>query len=157
MDDDDKLIEHVRSIKPAAARKLASLPGETLHVDDPLIIEAAWGPRRVSRRTRGIPLQAYPEKVSAHRKLWERWLAQDQPYISVVIAKKKAQARIDAALAASGPAEDEPMYTVPQDEIDDLLAERAELRAEKRFAEADRIRDYLTRHGVEVQDGKVKT
>ena len=154
--DDVDLVEHVRQMKPEALRRLAALPGRNLSVTDPVIIEAAWGPRRVSGRSRGMALRAYPTQVGAARELWERWLAEDHADVSIVIAKKRAQARIDAALgyASKEPdvAEPEPLAGLTQDEIDDMLAERAELRAARKFAEADRIRDYLVHHGVEVQD-----
>ena len=136
------------------------LYGDVFDVTDPSIIRAAWGPRRVSSRRRGMDIAAYPKRVSAARSLWEQWLAETRPE-TIVIAKKKAQARIDAALgrAQGDPetAETEPSVSITQDEIDDMLAERADLRAARQFSEADKIRDYLVRHGVEVQDGKVKT
>ena len=182
--DDAALIDRVRKLKPYALRLLdTGGPGierdplwagdyrldlpepERRHkglvrVTNSLVIEAAWGPSRVSSRTRGMTLSAYPGEITAALGSWKRWLSEDRNYVSIVIAKKKAQARIDAALgrAQGDPeaVEPDPLVSITQDEIDDMLAERADLRAARQFAEADRIRDYLVRHGVEVQDGKVK-
>ena len=135
------------------------LYGDVFEITNPDIIRGAWGSRRVSSRRRGMAVAAYPKRVTAARVLWERWLSETRPE-TVVIAKKKAQARIDAALGrAQGDPEavkPDPPVSITQDEIDDMLAERSDLRAARQFAEADRIRDYLVRHGVEVQDGKVK-
>ena len=139
-------------------------PGEIITVTDPALLALAWGNRRVSSRTRGMDVSAYPASVTAHRDLWARWFAEVAAYLDrdiVVIAKKKAQARIDAALGRNSGdpemAEAEPTIPITQNEIDDMLAKRAELRAARDFAAADRIRDYLLAQGVEVQDGKVKT
>jgi len=106
-----------------------------------------------------MKLSAYPESVGAMLLLWMDWLYQDKNYVSIVIAKKKAQARIDAALGrVSGDPEmatNDPGTALSQDEIDDLLAERAELRAARQFADADKIRDYLVAKGVQVADQRV--
>ena len=157
--DDEALIERVRQLKPKAADAISAMPSEVLTISDPVIIEAAWGPCRVSSKTRGMVLNAYPASLTAHKKMWERWIAEDRPYVSIVIAKKKAQARIDAALGhvQGGPEafDAEPSVTITQEEIEDMMAERADLRAARKFAEADKIRDYLFRHGVAVKDRRI--
>lgn len=144
-----------RSDLPDSERRHKGL----LRVTNPLVIEAAWGPRRVSKRLRGMTLLAYPKEFSATPAMIESWITDERPYASIVIAKKKAQARIDAALGRvqidPEAAEAEPPDAITQDEISDMLAERVELRAARQFADADKIRDYLTRHGVAVQDRKV--
>lgn len=130
-------------------------------VTDVDVIAAAWGERRVSSRKRGMDLRSYPASVTAMRSLWLLWYddiaGSRKEY--VVIAKKKAQARIDAAL---GRTSNDP-ETVARDsgtamsqgEIDALLTERDALRAARRFADADKIRDYLVAKGVQVADQKV--
>jgi hypothetical protein len=157
---DEELIEHIRSIKPIAIKMVNQMPDEVLTITDPLIIEAAWGPRRVSSRTRGMKLEAYPKEVSAHKSLWQHWLNQDRPFVAVVIAKKRAQARINAALGVNSQDPEEqtqdPETKLSQEEIDDLMQEREELRASRKFSDADKIRDYLTANGVEVADQKIK-
>ena len=131
-------------------------------VSDPEMIRAAWGDRRISGRTRGVHLSAYPESVAATRQVWLDWFdfhAARPGLVKIVIAKKKAQARIDAALGRmSGDpefAEPPPKTSITQEEIEDMLAERAELRQQGLFADADRMRAYLTEQGVRVQDQKV--
>ena len=141
-----------------ALQKIMSMPDGVLTIDDPEIIQAAWGPRRVSGRTRGMDLAAYPKSVTAAKGLWARWVQEVRP-MTTVIAKKKAQARIDAALAhtRANPEDQqtEPASAITQDEIDDMLTERLELRAAKQWADADKIRNYLVAHGVTVSDDKV--
>jgi cysteinyl-tRNA synthetase len=111
-----------------------------------------------------MEIRAYPESVTAAPDLWVRWfkdVADNPKRVTIVIAKKKAQARIDAALGrvSADPemVESEPTMRITQAEIDDMLDERAALRAARDFAAADRIRDYLLAQGVEVQDRKVNT
>lgn len=156
---DQELIDRRNRLIPEARKILADLPGDIIDTDNPIVIEAAWGPRRVSGRTRGMSLYAYPSRVMAARGLWEDWLNKPKPYVGIVIAKKKAQARIDAAMGRTGldpeMAAPEPLAAITQEEIDDMLAERDELRAARDFVAADKIRDYLTRHGISVADRKV--
>ena len=129
-------------------------------VSDIDLLKAAWGNRRVSSRTRNMDISAYPKAVTAHPELWRDWFKRvsANPDIDyVIIAKKKAQARIDAALGSSFDTEQSqsvPMTPITQDEVEDMLAERLELRAEKRWADADKIRDYLVAHGIQVRDAK---
>jgi hypothetical protein len=133
---------------------------DSLKFVDPLIIKAAWGPRVTSSKTRGMNLQAYPDKVGAGKGLWIAWISRKKDYVSVVIAKKKAQARIDAAIGIKHDdpemAQAEPLAPITQEEIDDMLAEREELRASKDFEGADKIRDYLLKQGVIFSDKKIK-
>lgn len=104
-------------------------------------------------------LQAYPSELGAQKGLWVDWVNTNRNYVSVVIAKKKAQARIDAAMGIkhSDPemAQSEPLSPITQEEIDDMLAEREELRAAKDFEGSDKIRDYLIKHGVVISDKKI--
>jgi len=157
---EEGLVEYVRSIKSEAKRRLSLLEGDYIEVSDPTIIQAAWGPRRASSRDRGMKLRAYPNKVSAVRSVWERWLGEERDFISVVIAKKKAQARINAALGfiPSDPemVESEPTTDLTDEEIEDMLAERLELRKKKMFEEADKIRDYLLFNKVDVRDMSIR-
>jgi cysteinyl-tRNA synthetase len=125
------------------------------------LIVAAWGKRRASSRNRGMEITAYPKTVAAAKKLWLDWFDRvqaGQPEM-VVIAKKKAQARIDAALGQTrgDPEyfEAEPQSKITQEEVNELLAERELLRIERDFHSADKIRDYLAANGVVVSDAKI--
>jgi hypothetical protein len=131
-------------------------------VTAPDMIRAAWGNRRVSSRNRGLQIEAYPREVWASRGCWLAWFDNVQANpdrVFTVIAKKKAQARIDAAMGRVSVdpemAETVPLEAISGEEIEDMLAEREELRAARQFADADRIRDYLVAQGVVVQDRKV--
>jgi cysteinyl-tRNA synthetase len=46
---------------------------------------------------------------------------------------------------------------IDKDEIERLINERNRLRKEKKYAEADKIRDKLSEMGIVIQDGKEKT
>ena len=153
-------INAVMRLKPLARQSVSQLPEGVHTITDPEIIRAAWGPRRVSSRNRGMDLDAYPKSVTAAKGLLLDWINNPVSQIRVVIAKKKAQARIDAALGFNALSdaemhEPEPIAKISQEEIDDMMQERVELRTARKFAEADKIRDYLVRHGVNVQDKKV--
>ena len=158
-ENDMRLVERVRELRPIAIAMVAKMPNEVLQIRDPLIIEAAWGPRVTTSRTRGMDLRAYPSKIEAHKELIMRWLTNPGDRVKVVIAKKKAQARIDAALAHTYQTPEdqraEPVAPITQEEIEDMMAKREELRAARLFADADKIRDYLVAHGVTVSDAKV--
>ena len=123
------------------------------------ILRLAWGPRRVtrSRRYDTTGVSAYPNCVGGTAGLWREWIISGigkwlRWEWQIVIPDTKAEARIRAAVQdldqpAPPPAPD-------QGEVDALIAERAQLRAAKRFAEADAIRDRLTAMGIEVKDAK---
>ena len=106
-----------------------------------------------------MDLQAYPDKVGAGKGTWIDWINHKKDYVSIVIAKKKTQARIDAAMGIKQKdpemAQAEPIAPITQEEIDDMLAEREELRAAKDFIGSDKIRDYLVKHGIVVSDKKL--
>ena len=126
-----------------------------------VLIRAAWGPRRASSRTRyGEVTELYPPSVSCTCGLWWMWIKESIPRrlrgeYQIVIQKPKAKARIAAAVAnAERPVTHQPVGP-SDDEINDLLAQRAALRAERRFKEADEIRDRLVSMGVSVADGPV--
>ena len=158
---DDLLAWHGENVARIRAEFVARYGDSrrVIRVSDPEIIRAAWGPRRISSRRRGLDIPAYPVDVSAAYGLWLDWFDQAYDSVAIVIAKKRAQARIDAALGrVSGDpemAESVPQRTISEDEIEDMLAEREALRAARQFADADKIRDYLVSQGVVVQDGKV--
>ena len=151
-------LEILKSIKPDP-----SYNGDILTITDPFVIGAAWGPRRVSSRQRGMDVKDYPERITAHRNMWVNWIEEPRNFITIVIAKKRAQARIDAAMGNTSLAnaidpeswQPEPTAPITQEEISDMLSEREELRAAKNFMAADRIRDYLIQHGVTVSDRRV--
>lgn len=151
-------LEILKSIKPDPGYN-----GDILTITDPFVIAAAWGPRRLSNRRRGMDVKDYPERITAHRNMWVDWIERPRNFITIVIAKKRAQARIDAAMGntSSESAVDpeswqsEPTAPITQEEIIDMLSEREELRAAKNFMAADRIRDYLIQHGVTVSDCRV--
>lgn len=124
-------------------------------ITDPAIIKAAWGERRTSRKKRGMELNAYPTSVTAHHGLWLAWFdsvdREAEPV--VVIAKKLAKARVKASMAPL----EEPQATpvkLNDSEVQSLLAERLRLRADKQFEAADKIRDYLVAHGIQISDAK---
>lgn len=160
---DAELIRQINFRRPMALAMLRRMPDGVLTIRSRFIITAAWGPRRTSARTRGRELSAYPPYVTAAKGLWETWLSLPRDHVQIVIAKKLAQARIDAALRNSGLARDpetieqEPAGKITEAEIADILAEREELRAARDFARADMLRDYLVGHGVSVADQKVRT
>lgn len=163
MQSDEELLAEIARIKPIAKDIVGAMPDGVLAISDPLIIRAACGPRRISSRSRGLDLNAYPNEVSAGKGLWLDWISTPKTSVQIVIAKKLAQARIDAALKNSGifrdpeTVEREPASEITDEEVSDMMDERAELRRERRFAEADMIRDYLVRHGVDVSDKSLKT
>ena len=156
---DEELLQKWREQVPYQLTKVLALPEGVLTINDPQIIEASWGPRRVSSRTRGTQVNAYPTEVTASKGLWISWLKQPRDYVSVVIAKKLAQARIDAALGLKSLDPEaptvNPMSQITEEEVEDLLEERKELRAARLFEDADKIRDYLLKNGVSVADQKV--
>lgn len=149
------LLEKVNAMKPAARAAIDALPDGIHTISDPAIIMAAWGARRVSGRRRGMDVCAYPGQVTAAKSLWLQWIDTPQCEVGIVIAKRKAEARIRAALVGAGQFALEAPQAAPQSEIDALLARRAELRSERRFAEADAIRDHLAAMGVQIADGKI--
>lgn len=134
---------------PAALRKSFY----SIRVTDPLVIEAAWGPRIVTSRTRGMHLTAYPAEVQATLRVWIDWLAMKKSHVSVVIAKKPAKKRVKSALKTAQKIAQPPV--IPKEETQRLLQKREELRAQRRFVEADEIRALLTQHGNTVADKKV--
>jgi hypothetical protein len=157
---DAALVRLARFQRPHAARLVMDMPNEVLTVSDPFIIEAAWGPRVVTSRTRGMALEAYPKTITAHKRLWLSWLlVRPDDRTKIVIAKKKAQARINAALGkrSSDPEDQtqEPAGKITDEELSELLAERQDLRAARNFEAADKIRDYLIAHGALVADSKI--
>ena len=156
---DKKLIDEVNELKSKARKSVENMSDGLLTISDQTIIKAAWGPRVTSSRTRGMVIHAYPSEITAHKKLWISWIDEVKDYVTVVIAKKKAQARIDAALSLvhKDPElqQPEPISKISQEEIDDMIAERRELREAKDFVSADKIRDYLISHGVIMSDKKI--
>lgn len=145
----------------AELQKIMEMPDGVLTIDDPETIRAAWGKRVTTSRTRGMDIQSYPQVVTAAKALWVRWIKEmgSDHRTRVVIAKKTAQARIDAALGYVSRDHQvltaDPGTALTDAKVSDLLAEREGLREERRFDEADKIRDYLIAHGVTVVDAKV--
>ena len=130
-------------------------PSEVINVQCPALIQIAWGRRRVSSRASG-GTKAYPSSLTASRRLWRDWInrALAFDFESIVIDQHRATARIEKMIEGIGADDDQP-EAMPQSEIDRLTAERVRLRAERRFAEADEIRDALIAAGVTVADGAI--
>ena len=128
----------------------------TLH--DGFLLRWAWGPRRVTSNTRYGKLDsAYPTSITAGLGLWMQWFRRgSRDWLlqrwTIVVPPSKANARIQNALKTSISNEELPTESI---DIAALTAERAKLRAEKRFTEADAIRDKLIAAGVEVSDSSV--
>lgn len=114
-----------------------------------------WGPRRATSSKRYGKVKAYPRSVTASHSLWwkwfklslKEWLTYD---LKVVFQKPEATKRIQDQLKTQ---EQKPLLT--PSEIQVLLEERENLRKEKKFLEADAIRDKLKEAGVEVKDSKI--
>ena len=120
---------------------------------NPALIRIAWGPRRATSSTRyGTVESAYPREVTASLSLWAQWVRSGLwRWLTwrwqVVVPPSRAVARVREAIAGvSKPG-------LGDDEIARLTAARAAHRAAGEYAEADRIRDHLRAHGVEVRDG----
>lgn len=127
-------------------------------VKNQFFIAWAWGPRRATSRKRyGAVESLYPSAVTASHKLWLSWLMRGTKdwlfdNVAIVTPHRKATARVKNAI------KDIPVEvnkSADSDEIAALMAKRQELRAEKKFAEADEIRDRLQSLGVAVKDGKI--
>jgi len=123
------------------------------------LIALAWGPRRVTSSTRYGTTKAYPSYVTASHSLWFSWLKSGaikwlKSTETIVVPDSRATARIQAAL--EGSQKKEPTYTLDQDTIDALLKKREELRLQRKFVEADEIRDKLLKAGVSVSDQKIQ-
>lgn len=136
-------------------RRILQAGNGVVTITEPEVIRAAWGSRRTSNKRRGMDVKAYPPKVTASVRLWLQWFDAAPQGEVVVIAKKKAQARIEASLAHLDQGEAAPKEKLADDDVQALLSRRMELRASKDFAEADKIRDYLVSVGVTVSDEAV--
>lgn len=135
-------------------------------ITDPLIIRLAWGPRRVtsSKRYGGLsPDQAYPDELTAAEGLWMDWIIAGverwrEGEWRIVVPDTKAEARIlDQLQDILGEPKESPNESpaLSDEEIEALIAKRDALRAEKKFSEADAIRDRLTESGVAVADQRM--
>lgn len=124
-----------------------------------ILLRAAWGPRRVTSKKRyGAVDAAYPPSVAAHWRLWFRWARAGIPRwitgpVQIVIPATKAEKRIQDALTNTT---DNPAQPGLSDaEVKRLQDKRAALRNQKRFKEADEIRDKLISMGVVVSDAPI--
>ncbi len=134
-------------------------------VTDPFLIRLAWGPRRVTSSKRyGTlkPEDAYPTSISASDTLWMEWIINGierwrNDEWAVVIPETKAEARIREQIVDLLPEPEPEPDTISDEEFDRLMEERASLRKERKFEEADRIRDHLEAHGRKVLDAKIES
>lgn len=125
-------------------------------ITDEDIIKQAWGVRRTSARS--VDARAYPKAITASHVLWLVWFddihsKKDGGQVKIVIDKKKAEARILSQITEIK--DEEPQPKLQKSVVAGLLKRRLELRAAKNFAAADRIRDFLVKNGVEVNDKKI--
>lgn len=152
--DDASHIDRIKALKEKVLPRVLAWPDGFHEVDDPEIIQAAWGPRRVSSRNRGMEIGAYPRSVGAMRSVWVDWILHQKDYVTIVIAKKPAAQRVQDAIAGLD-SDEGSMPSICADEVRALLDQREEYRAARRFAEADEIRDRLVAAGVQVADGRI--
>lgn len=122
------------------------------------LIALAWGPRRVTSSTRYGTTKAYPSYVTASHSMWFRWLKTGivewlKFQQKVVVPDSRATARVQKAIADIP--REEPKPTLDQETIDNLISKREELRLQRKFREADEIRDKLLKAGVSVSDQKL--
>jgi len=131
------------------------------HTTNRFIIALAFGPRRATSNTRYGKLDsAYPKDVGADHKLWllwikdalKRWVALD--YYVVIPTKRAKDKSVVSSVRSSEESNPTVGPTLSEEKVQRLLSERQALRDEKSFEEADKIRDYLLEHGVEVRDAK---
>lgn len=132
------------------------------------LLKWAWGPRRVTTSKRYKTLnreEAYPSSVTANHGLWKVWFKLNtikwiKFYLglheaAIVIPDTKAEARIKQAMTTIDSPDKENCNLISDDEISQILAKREILRAEKRYEEADKLRDMLISAGVEVSDNRI--
>lgn len=126
-----------------------------------IFIAIAWGPRRATSNKRYGVSSAYPSHVSASHGLWLhwlkrgifRWLMWDW---KIVIPPSHAKDRVRKAIGHIGKPQQESHKRSAFDlDVGLLLAERESLRRQKRFTEADAIRDKLVAAGVTIKDARL--
>ena len=123
------------------------------------IIALAWGPRRVPSRYKNNPeVYPYPTYVEASVSLWGKWIKEGLvKWVRLIFLKDtRVQTIVRSAKSIKpNPKKETKPLSIPtlgEEEITNLLAQREQLRKEKNFEEADKIRDKLVSHGIVVSD-----
>lgn len=127
------------------------------------LIAVAWGPRRVTSKKRYGELSkwdAYPNSVTASLGLWVKWTLNSilkwiRRDFAVVIPTQQASKKKRTLSALNKKEKSNDSVGNKDIDINELLVKREQYRLEKNFKEADRIRDILKSHGVDIKDGKV--
>jgi|TARA_B100000035_G_scaffold314728_1_gene331963 hypothetical protein len=133
-----------------------------IYTRNKLIIMLAWGPRRVSSKSDPGTL-AYPECVGASHRLWMSWFKSGirrwftgPTYIVISESKSKHGQKYGDEVREQQEEEEKAQKKADiKARLDDLIAERQRLRAERRFKEADDIRDVIEAVGIKVSDTKL--
>lgn len=133
---------------------------DVLTINCPVIIQLAWGPRRVSSRA-APGTKAYPDSLLASRKLWLDWIKSniDRKTICIVVTEDGADHGADyVRLMTERKAEADRIAEkrkFAEERLPILQRMREEARARRDFTTADAIRAEIEAAGFVVADQKI--